>query len=180
MLDQRREALRPQVRVMQIIVAAMAMGVITFGVIVLAVIVKPEQLQPIAGPVTYAAIALAITSLGMSVVLPRIIVATARRKIAQGNWQPPPQHTAAAEALTELGVDGQLVMVYQTAMIIGAALLEGPAFVGLIATIIEKSSLGLGVSAVCLMLLLARFPTIGRLENWLDGQRRALEADRMQ
>lgn len=164
---------------MQIIVGALLLGVVTFGLIVVAVVVGPQQLQPRADMMTIMAAAFALVSIGASLLIPQMLVAAARRQIATGKWQPPAPGAMMPPALAELGEAGQLVMVYQTAMIVGAALLEGAAFFGIIATMIEKSSLALAVSGVCVVLLLAKMPTIGRLSNWLDAQSRAMEADRM-
>jgi len=83
------------------------------------------------------------------------------------------------ESLANLGEEGQLLIVYQTATIIGAALCEGPAFFALISAMIDESPLRLAVAGVCLLMVLARFPTVSRVENWLDMQIRAMKEDRL-
>ena len=179
MLDQRSNALRPALTAMQIIVAALAMGVISFGVVVVTALVKPDQLQPNAGLLTNLAAVGTLIAIGLSFVLPKVIVNQARRKIAKGLWRSVPQATPAGQALAALGDEGQLVMVYQTALIVAVALVEGGAFFALIATMIDKSSLALALAGLCLFFILLRFPTLGRLENWLEVQRKALKEDRM-
>jgi hypothetical protein len=179
MNDLRREALLGPVRAMQIIVVALAMGIILFAGIVVGVVVGPAQMQPQAGFMTGLALPLAAVAIGLSFLVPRIVVNASRRRIAAGTWQVPSQGSAMPEALAKLGDEGPLVFVYQTATIIGAALCEGPAFFALISAMIDKSPLGLAVAGVCLLMVLARFPTLRRVENWLDLQVRAMEEDRM-
>ncbi len=121
---------------------------------------------------TYAAILFAAIALPLSLVLPGIVAAQQRRAVAAGKWPVPPQHGIASQApATETG---QLAMVYQAQLIIGAAMIEGAAFFAAIAYFIEKSPLALGLAAVLIMAIVLRFPTQRRVELWIDQQREKL------
>jgi hypothetical protein len=65
-------------------------------------------------------------------------------------------------------------VVYQTSLIIGAALNEGPAFFALIAYMVEGLPAILGVAAFLILGVAARFPTRARLEQWIDAQKELL------
>lgn len=179
MNEPRRAALLGPVRAMQIIVVALAMGILIFAGIVVTVVVGPDPLQTQAGIMTSLALLFAAVAIGLSFVVPRIMINASRRRIAAGTWQGPSPGSAMPEALAELGDAGPLVFVYQTAMIIGAAMCEGPAFFALVSTMLEESLLGLAVAGVCLLMVLARFPTISRVEDWLDAQVRTMEEERL-
>ena len=63
-------------------------------------------------------------------------------------------------------------------MIIGAAFLEGPAFLALIAYMIEGHVVSLAIAAVMLLGLMAHFPTVGRVETWVEHQLGRVEYER--
>ena len=64
----------------------------------------------------------------------------------------------------------KLASVYQTQLMLGAVLTEGPAFLALIAYLLEGSPLALGAALALLVALIARFPTRARLEHWIEQQ----------
>ena len=55
-------------------------------------------------------------------------------------------------------------------LVIAAALLEGPCFLALFAYLNEGHTASLAVAGICLLGILARFPTAGRLTDWLERQ----------
>jgi hypothetical protein len=78
----------------------------------------------------------------------------------------PPGANAAA-----YGTDNsKLLAVRQTTLLVSLALLEGVAFSGCIAYLLEAQPLVLGVVLVAVLLLLAYFPTEGRVRSWLERQ----------
>jgi len=137
-----RDKLMANVRVMQIITLAMAMGVLMFGLTVL-LVMRPEEAdqEPF---IAYLGFGLAIPAAIASFVVPRIIT----------NSQSPTTET------------------YQTGLIIGLALLEGAAFLNIMAYMIEGTIYSLGVAAVLLVLLLARFPTVVGVSDWIEQRTR--------
>jgi hypothetical protein len=60
--------------------------------------------------------------------------------------------------------------VYPTALIVGAALLEGPTFLLSIAYFLEGLVLDLVAAGVLLGALAARYPTRARVVGWLERQ----------
>lgn len=146
-----RNQLVQQVRVMQIIVFALAMGVVTLGLVVL-LVVGPSERQEVPGKefepfISYVGAAAAVVCTVVGVVLPR-----------QMSRQMP--HT---------------VETYQTTLIIGAALFEGPAFLNVMAYMLEGQAFSLAIAAVLLVFILLLFPTASRVEEWIENHRRREE-----
>jgi len=99
---------------------------------------------------TYLAIAFALTAVLVRLFVPGMIVARARRQIAQGAWQVPlrdqPQSRysqtmqgQSARFIEQTGDAGQLSVVFQTRTIVAGALLEGAAFFALISYLLGRS-----------------------------------------
>jgi hypothetical protein len=109
-----------------------------------------------------------------SFLIPRLLIQSTLQSIARGTWKPSPQGPAPTTD------SGKLLVVRQTAMIVGLAPLEGASFFGCIAYLIEAHPLALGVVAVGVVLMLLRFPTEGRVQSWLDEQMDALDTIRRQ
>ena len=64
----------------------------------------------------------------------------------------------------------QLATVYQTAMIVGLALLEGVGFLAGVAYLLEAEPVSLGIAAVVVLLMIARFPLANRVFDWMQRQ----------
>jgi uncharacterized membrane protein len=172
MLDERaQQQLDATVRTSQIILAALAMGIVMFAGVVLLAIPGDKPAQ--GNLLSTLAIAMGATNLVLSLVVPGVIAGVNRRKIASGTW------LAAERPELEAQTDfGRLAMVYQVKMIIGAALLEGGCFLALCAYMIERQLPSLAVTAVLLAALLAHFPTRGRVETWIEDQLRRVDEER--
>jgi len=95
-------------------------------------------------------------------------------KTASAREEPP-----AGKPLDPASTTGKLVQLFQSQLIIGAALLEGAAFFAGIAYMLERSPLALATAIVLLIALAARFPTSGRVHAWFDRQRELIEEDRL-
>ncbi len=174
-------ALQPLTRTCQIIVAALIMGVVSFLAII--VLFLPAQGLMVAAPgggapgpapadsalplITYIAVAMGLADLALSFVIPSFSVIKARREIAQRG------------ASKIKGDDtGALAQVYQTQLIIGAAMLEGGAFFAAIAYMLERNPIALGMALVLLVVLAALFPIRDRISTWLDHQLGLLREER--
>ena len=191
------DALQPIIRTCQIIVGAMIMGVATFLAIALfvtQVAVNPAPAPPgggaggaaIAAPgdsslpvITYLAVASGLIVLVLSFVVPKINIARARRQIALAGpiattEGVPPE----PKQLYPAGFTGKLAQLYQTQLIIGAAMLEGAAFFATIAYMLERNPIALATAIVLLGALVARFPTSDRVNAWLDRQLGLLQEER--
>jgi hypothetical protein len=159
---------------MQIVAGALLIGVGTFVAVVLYLVLVQNggrgNLPPNNLPVVTFIAAAMIATLGpMSFFVPGIITQSVLPKIATGRWTPAGGNPAA------FATDGdKLMLLYQTTMIVGYAMVEGSAFTGCIAYLLDGNWLALGVVAVAVALMLARFPTEGRVGSWVERQTEAL------
>jgi len=191
------DALQPIIRTCQIIVGAMIMGVATFLAIALfvtQVAVNPAPPPPgggaggaaIAAPgdsslpvITYLAVASGLIVLVLSFVVPKINIARACRQIAlAGPIATTEGVPSEPKQLYPAGYTGKLAQLYQTQLIIGAAMLEGAAFFATIAYMLERNPIALATAIVLLGALVARFPTSDRVNAWLDRQLGLLQEER--
>jgi hypothetical protein len=169
--EQARQQIAATVRTAQIILATLATGVVMFGMVV--VFVVPGGQAGNGNTLTLLAVCFAGADLVLCLWVPNLVVAAQRRKIAAGTWQ------AAPSRGPDLDTDsGKLAMIYQTKMIIGAAMLEGGCFLALMAYMMERQVPSLLMAAVLLAALLAHFPTYGRVEVWVEEQWRRVEEER--
>jgi hypothetical protein len=166
------EILTPgHLRTMQIIAGSLLAGLIAF----LGIAVYIVQLQnhgqgmgaaPGSSLVSLTAVAMLGICAPLAFVLPRTQTRLALRRILAGTWKAPQGFSP-----TLWTTDGaKLLVVCQTTMIMGWALLEGPGFLGCIAYLFEAQALALGVIGVAIVLILWTFPTEGRVRNWLRRQ----------
>jgi hypothetical protein len=141
--------------------------------------------RPLAEPdmatiLTWVAVAFAAVTLPLSFVLPGLIAQQNRRAIAAGTWTlikggSPPMPAAHEAFQTDVG---PLAMVYQTQLIIGAAMNEGVAFFAAIAYMIGRNPIALGLGILLVGGLVARFPTKDRVALWMDRQQELLILDK--
>jgi hypothetical protein len=172
MLDeQAKQQLAATVRTAQIILAALAMGVVTFGVVV--VFGMPGGQGGQGSTLTLLAVCVAGADLVLCLWVPNLVAAANRRKIAAGTWQ-----SAANRGPVPDTDAGKLAMIYQVKMIVGAAMLEGGCFLALSAYMLERQVPSLVAAAVLLVALLAHFPMYGRVEAWIEEQLRRVEDER--
>jgi len=156
-----------QLRTMQIIAAAMIMGVV-FALAIFLFLLLVQQQRTILTQiddlqaVSLVALLLFVTNAPLSLVLPNIVTRNSLTQIAAG----------AAP------LDG-LLAIRQTTLIIALALLEGAAMLGCIAFFLDCHALDLVVVGVALALMLARFPTRNRVRTWLARRLAMLEESRL-
>jgi hypothetical protein len=148
MTDPKREGLTEQVRAMQIIVFALAMGVLTFA-LMLVLVIQPEPTQEDV-LLAYVAAAAAAICIPVGFVVPRVIASQQPATLA----------------------------MYQTKLIVGAAIFEGAAFFNLVTYMIEGQVFSLAIAGVLLLLILMHFPTVGGVQEWLETRtQRARDAE---
>ncbi len=164
-----QDYLAKSVMPMQIIVGALAAGVLTFFVIVLIVSREGVPSEPF---LTY--IALVFTALAFAgwILVPHLVASQARQSIATGRT---PYSAAQTVVPSEVGAVGQLAAVFQTRLIIANALLEGAALFSLIAYMLEGQYLCLGIAAVLVLVILSQIPTRNRLEDWVSHELETIE-----
>ena len=173
MTDLEREYLKTMARAMQVVVLALAAGVVTFGVIVTVIGAEPPgDRQPEPSIISYLAVAAACVALVASIAVPGLLAAIARRRIVTGQpAMPNPKLTLPAE----LGDVGPIAVVYQTRLIVSVAFLEGAAFFNLIAYLLEGQLMSLTAAAIMLIALVSRFPTASQMTGWVEEQLKAIE-----
>jgi hypothetical protein len=188
------DSIEPITRTCQIIVGALIMGVLSFLAVVLFLGVYSAAPGPARGGqaaalplpgggslplMTALAVVLGVGGLVMSFTVPRMFVATTRRVIAR---ETPPATTPRKPSQPALvypaGDTGRLLPVYQTQLILGAAINEGMAFFAAIAYMLERHPLALGTAVVLLGGLIVRFPTPDRVNAWLDQQLERIQVER--
>ena len=72
-----------------------------------------------------------------------------------------------------------LPAAFLTQLIVGAAMNEGAAFFALVAYLIEKNPIALGLAVVLIAGVISRFPTTGRVERWIEQQQEKLREDQL-
>ena len=159
-----------QLRTLQIIAAALLMGVTTFFAIALFIRFGQANAQGLGAPgrlpvITYMACVFWLANLVLAALIPRIQTRTALRQIANGTWQPPGGTQVGGDSILH-----KLLMVRQTTLITSLAILEGGAFFACIAVIVEGQLLAIGVVVGSVLLMLAQFPTEQRIQRWLESQ----------
>jgi hypothetical protein len=169
-------------RTLQIIIFALVMGLVFFlGIVVfLRLQVKPGALPAAAAApalpvITVVAFTVAATLVPLSLLLPRLVSDSACKKLAAGAWAPP-QKRAGDPAST--GDVASLAQIYVSQKIVGAALNEGPAFLALIAYMIEGNLAALALAVALIVGVALRFPQRAAVEQWIDDRLVRLQMDR--
>jgi hypothetical protein len=166
------------VRTLQIIVAALVVGCSIFLAIVF-VIAAGSSKVPDPPLFTYIALAFAAGAVGARLIIPRIFAAQARRKILAGTWGVVGGNSPASDTgPAEHDDASKLAQVLMARTILAAAILEGAAFLLLIAHLVEHSPLSLAAAIVLIVVLAAHVPTQSRVDRWIEDQTRLLNEER--
>lgn len=174
------ENLQARLRIMQMIAGAMIAGVAIFLGIVLFMVHVQKKDEGLARPgglpvISWVAVALLAVNAPLAFFLPSSRIQSALRRLAASAGRPgqpsPPQKAADVSAL---------LTIKQTSMITALAMLEGVAFLGCIAYLLEAQPFALGVVVLALLLMLSIFPTGSRLGDWLQRHSHALSEMRQQ
>jgi hypothetical protein len=163
--------LRSSVRTLQIVLGAMLIGSIA-ALAIFTLLQMQRAAAPPAMPVfTYVSLAFTVVLTGLSFLVPHFIIAGSRKRIAQGIFGDPPVVVPPDDS-------GKLLMVYNTALIAGAAMLDGATYFLLIAYLLEGNLTTLIAASVLRGLLAARIPTRSRVARWVDWQLELLANER--
>lgn len=150
---------------LQIIVAALLMGCLTF--LVISVVVRAQGGGPAAGGqplLVYVLMIFAAGALVARFIVPRMIVAGGL-------------HGIAAEDADPVDTTSRLWALLSTRTIVASAILEGVIFFALVVYIIDGSPIALGLALALIAALALHIPTQSWADHWLEEQRRALEHD---
>lgn len=160
-------------RTMQIIGGALIAGVSSFFALVLFLRFgqahPPGAAQAALPMVTFVFCVFWLAAVTMSFIVPRVMTRQAVRQILTGTWSAP-----QGQPLPTDTVIAKLLIVRQTTLIVGLALLEGAGFFGCIAFLLEGNPVALALLLTLLALMVLRFPTEQRIRTWLESQAAAI------
>ena len=140
-----------RVMVLQIITAAMVLGVVMFGLV--SVFALNSFQQPPAGQiVSIVAAGFALLAFVMHLFVPEAVAASVLKQSSASNR-----------------VD-KLAAAYQTRHIVKLAILEGAAFFALVAGTVEHQLWTLAIAVALVIVMLAEFPTQTRLNHWTESR----------
>jgi hypothetical protein len=174
-----QEELIPLLRPLQIVVGALAAGCVVFLVVVLVISRGTTAAEfPL---VTYIGIAAAVTALLARTIIPGVIVARGRQKIAQDNCRPPKWPTserARDVRLQRAGDAGTLWMLFSSTRIVATVILQGAVFLLLVAYMLERSLPGLVVAVAMILTVGLHVPARSWVFRWIEDQLALLEQER--
>jgi uncharacterized membrane protein YqgA involved in biofilm formation len=169
-----QSSLAARARILQIIIIALAMGIVTVTLTVF-VLRGDKPAAPVPSAPVYVFYLFVGTAIATSAVVSRGLEANARRDATRG-WpeqgEPTPEQLDAARAT--------LATAYQTRMILRSALVEGPAIFGAIAYFLSGDRTILIVNFALICALVSRFPTATRFEAWINDQLNKAREERLQ
>ena len=180
------ERLKPAIMTLRIIVIALATGVVAFAIT--AIVIRMQQAaapaNDAAGLLTTLGIAAAPVAFLLSRFLPALFVAKTRGQIASGQYGVPAgsnsrETNGPQSSLGQLGDDGKLFTVYQTKTIISAAVLDGAAFLSIVAFLLGGSLIALGLGLLLALAIVAMFPRTSRVLEWIEAQRRLMAEEKL-
>jgi hypothetical protein len=157
--DTERNEIRPLVRSAQIVVGALALGVINFSAVVLFMSLTNHRGEVAPPNLTHAAIIASCFAIIAAFAIPMFIAGAMGQSAAN----------ASAQA-TSLSVARRLANVYFKLLVIRCAILEGAAFFCLVSYMIESNRLSMVVASILLIILLMQFPTTSRVEDRIETQ----------
>jgi hypothetical protein len=169
-----------QLRVLQIIVLALAGGCGVFGMIVILLRIGQPWNSDFS-VLTLAALAFGGMAIFFRLIVPPLMVVQGRKILFRRLLESGPEKDGKnLDPLGQLNAEsaGQLFGLLMTRTIIAGALLEGAIFFLLIATLAENSLPAVALAALLWLLLIAHFPTRGWAEQWIENQWRLLREER--
>jgi len=171
-----------RVIVPQIIVAALAAGCLVFLAVAVWIQGRKGGLHWDVTPMTLVLVLFAVADGAARLVVPPLVVRSGRRAILQGSYQPPvggtpEQRAAFEEFLARTGDAGRLLAVFQTRLILAAALLEGVAFFAIVTYLVEGNGYGLAIALAMVVAILLHLPTRSGVIHWIEDQIEQMRRD---
>jgi hypothetical protein len=162
-----RMSLQGRVRVTQIITGALVFGAV--GTLLILFAVRHQNPVPPNDPPLVSYIALGYTAVMaiVALVVPNLIAAAGRRRLANL-----PAGTSPAADLAAW------YALYHTCLVVRLANLEGTALFLILAYFIDSWALPLLVTPALIALMLWQFPTADRFERWVEAQKERAYQDR--
>jgi hypothetical protein len=167
--DDLRDQFAGQVRVLQIIVAAVTLGPLTYLGVVLSSAPPDQAAGEVRGMfLTYLACGMATAAVAAWLIVPLLVMTKFRRQIAAGIW--PQQDQAGNPLAAPLSDAGKLCAVYTTRTVIAVAILEGAAFFLVITYQLQRDTLVLVLAVLLTLMIALHLPTQTRVAEWVEQQ----------
>ena len=149
------------VRIMQIIVIALATGVVIFGGVAFANAPEPD----VGSPLVVVGVGFAIVALAGRIVAPMAIGNRQRRAISHDSWK----------AMSDARRDEQLCSILQVGTLVGGAIPEGAAMLCLVAYMQSGQIVCFAAAVVMLIAILSLLPTQAGVGHWIERQKQIIE-----
>lgn len=170
-----QEQIGRRVHLAQIIVVALLIGCLVM--LMVAVLVGARLERPRLGQevtfLTFVGVLISLAAVAARLVVPALIVASARQAIVRGESLSPRSEAGQvrlAEFLAETGDAGRLWLAFLAKTSVACALLEGPAFLCLVAYMFEQTPLSLAIALGLMAALVLHFPTRSGVIHWIENQ----------
>jgi hypothetical protein len=169
-----------RVRIMRIIVLAMAAGIVLFLTVILTVseLARPLMPERQARLLTYIAAAYGGVALAAAPLISTLLMSAGMRQMAQSPPSKPKAATLPSPPEFLQSDAGKLTALYATKTIISAAFYEGAALFLCVAYLLGRNPAATAIAAILLAALLWQLPTADRVQRWLESRLRQLEQDR--
>ncbi len=148
--------LEKSLKTCQVLVAAIMAGAISFAAAIVVVVQSGQMTKPSPGGNLDMLIYI-VPAVGIGALLGMFVIRAAMAKAAAG---------AVAQLRDEDAVAGAIAVSFTKVTMITAAILEGPALLSIVATLITGRFEFLAGATACLIVMTVMFPTNGRLERW--------------
>lgn len=169
--DEQEQLITQSTRTIQIIAFALIMGVVMFSGVIVAAGMAAEE-PPETPLISLIGIGFALMCFIAALVVPSLMMKGMRKSVMEGkplNTQQPQYHSEA------VGEVGPLLGVFTTKEIVWRALLEGPAFLNLIAYMLEAQDFSLAIVGALVLTMLVTFPSRDKVERFVRDELRTLE-----
>ena len=156
-------------------IVALFTGGTAVCVVVLGFVIPVEDHE---GPpvLTIIAVAWAAIALFARVVVLRQVERGGRQRIAAGDYRAT-HASRQADVIEQHGGTGRLFLLYQTRSLIGAALPDGAALLGGVATQLDGNPIGACVGGALCVWIFLTMPSSGRWERWREEQEKLLREE---
>jgi hypothetical protein len=173
---QERPDLSIALRTIQIIVAALSAGVITFLAIVF--FIRPPDQSSFQAPgegviLMWVGLVLGLLLIGLRFVIPNVIE---RSALASATDRARYAMTTGDET-SNGGVELALFSVFQTRTIVAGSLLEGAAFLNVTMYLIEGHAISIFMAVVCIAGIVLAFPTASSVAAWMEPHLRTMREE---
>jgi hypothetical protein len=169
------------VRPLQIIVPALVVGCLFFLAVV-AFFIPPSEPAPHHALMGYVGLGFVLAALIAREIAVRGIVGRGRRRIRAGTFPPPANSPvpglSSQEFLARTGDAGLLSIVYQARTLVGAAILEGAAFLMLSLFMMGRQPWTVALAIALIAGVALHFPTRASVCQWIERQLRLMSEER--